>query len=52
MVAINGLIITKENGGNTPCFEWEPTAEMVNYDIADKLHTASSVYSPDDDDDT
>ena len=27
--SINGLILTKENGGNTPCFEWEPTKQMI-----------------------
>ena len=27
--SVNGLILAKENGGNMPCYDWEPSFKMI-----------------------
>ena len=27
--SVNGLILAKENGGNMPCYDWEPSLKMI-----------------------
>lgn len=34
--SLNGLLLTKENGGKTPCFNWEPSISMI--------HSAQTVF--------
>ena len=46
---MNGLLLTKQHGGNISCFDWEPAVSMLSYSIPEETQASSHNVSSDED---